>query len=235
MKNQINYWAILVFFIIAILCRYLTNVSGILDLMEDSYFKVILTGIGPTIGVSVVFLTFKIRPIMSLKGNYTSLKFPILIYWAVPIALISLVAYFRNGVIPWLSVLIVLIYGLVEEIGWRGFLYQQLKVFPLLANIMIVSSLWFIWHLNFDLSISNLVFYGILILGSWGIGKVADLTNSLIAVSAFHSLNNFFTSMDSVKIIILLIMITVWISGLILRKRIQKTSATPQFGKNGNK
>lgn len=190
--------------------------------MEDSYVKAILTGIGPTIGALAVFLIFKIRPIMSLKGNYTSLKIPILIYWALPIVLISLISYFRNETVPWLSVLVVLVYGLVEEIGWRGFLYQQLKVLPLIVNIMIVSSLWFIWHLNFDLSLSNLLFYGILVLGSWGIGKVADLTNSLIAVSAFHSLNNFFTDVDSLKIIILIIMTFVWISVLILRKRVQK-------------
>lgn len=188
MKNKINYWSVLVFYLIAILCRYLTNLAGVLDSMKNPYIKAILTGVGPAIGASVVFSVFKIRPKMNLKGNYTSLKIPILIYWVLPIALIT---YIENGAIPWYSVFVILVYGLVEEIGWRGFLYQQLKGLPLFANIIIVSSLWFIWHLNFDLSISNLLFYIILIFGSWGIGKVADLTNSLIALSAFHSLNNF--------------------------------------------
>lgn len=222
MKSKINYGAILVFFLIAVFCRYLTNITGILDFMEDSYVKAILTGIGPALGALVVFLIFNIPSIMSLKGNYTSLKTPIFIYWIFPIVLISLVAYFRNGTVPWLSVLIILIYGLLEEIGWRGFLYQQLKALPLLANIIIVSSLWFIWHLNFDLSISNLLFYGILFLGSWGFGKVADLTSSFIAVSAFHSLNNFFTDVDSLKILLLLTVTSVWIGTLILRKQMRK-------------
>lgn len=200
MKNKINYLAIIVFYAIAILCRYLTNKAGILDGIGNEYLKSILTGIGPTLGAVAVFFIFKIKPTMSIKGNYKNLTFPILMYWVFPIILISGVAYFTKGTIPWMIVLSILIYGLLEEIGWRGFLYQQLKELPLFTNILIVATLWFLWHLNFELTSSNLLFYGILILGSWGIGKVTDATNSLIAVSAFHSLNNFFPNLDNTKI-----------------------------------
>ena len=159
---------------------------------------------------------------MSIKGNYKNLTFPILMYWVFPIILISGVAYFTKGTIPWMIVLSILIYGLLEEIGWRGFLYQQLKELPLFTNILIVATLWFLWHLNFELTSSNLLFYGILILGSWGIGKVTDATNSLIAVSAFHSLNNFFPNLDNTKILILALLLTAWIIALVIRKRMQK-------------
>ena len=37
MKNKINYWAILVFYIIAVLCRYLTNKAGILDNIGNTF------------------------------------------------------------------------------------------------------------------------------------------------------------------------------------------------------
>ena len=223
MKNKINYLAIIVFYAIAILCRYLTNKAGILDGIGNEYLKSILTGIGPTLGAVAVFFIFKIKPTMSIKGNYKNLTFPILMYWVFPIILISGVAYFTKGTIPWMIVLSILIYGLLEEIGWRGFLYQQLKELPLFTNILIVATLWFLWHLNFELTSSNLLFYGILILGSWGIGKVTDATNSLIAVSAFHSLNNFFPNLDNTKILILALLLTAWIIALVIRKRMQKT------------
>lgn len=222
MKNKINYLAIIVFYAIAILCRYLTNKAGILDGIGNEYLKSILTGIGPTLGAVAVFFIFKIKPTMSIKGNYKNLTFPILMYWVFPIILISGVAYFTKGTIPWMIVLSILIYGLLEEIGWRGFLYQQLKELPLFTNILIVATLWFLWHLNFELTSSNLLFYGILILGSWGIWKVTDATNSLIAVSAFHSLNNFFPNLDNTKILILALLLTAWIIALVIRKRMQK-------------
>lgn len=222
MKNKINYLAIIVFYAIAILCRYLTNKAGILDGIGNEYLKSILTGIGLTLGAVAVFFIFKIKPTMSIKGNYKNLTFPILMYWVFPIILISGVAYFTKGTIPWMIVLSILIYGLLEEIGWRGFLYQQLKELPLFTNILIVATLWFLWHLNFELTSSNLLFYGILILGSWGIGKVTDATNSLIAVSAFHSLNNFFPNLDNTKILILALLLTAWIIALVIRKRMQK-------------
>ena len=222
MKNKINYLAILVFYIIAVLCRYLTNKLGIVDNIENPYLKSILTGIGPTIGAIAVFTIFKIKPVMNMKGNYKKIIFPIAIYWILPILLISTVSYYVKGTFPWILVFSILIYGLLEEIGWRGFLYQHLKTLTLFQNILIVSTLWFFWHLNFEFSSSNLLFYGIIVFGTWGIGKVADSTNSLIAVSAFHSLNNFFPNLDLTKILILITLLVIWIVGLVIKKRAQK-------------
>lgn len=236
MKGKINYWAIVVFYLIAILCRYLTNKTGILDGIANVYLKSILTGIGPALGAVAVFAIFKIKPKMTLKGNYKSLLLPMAIYWILPIALISIVTYFQKGTNPWIIILTTLIYGLFEEIGWRGFLYQQLKEWPLFVNILVLSTLWFLWHLNFEFTSSNLIFYGILILGSWGIGKVGDSTNSLLAVTAFHSLNNFFPNYDSTRIGILIVLLAVWISGLVIRKRLQKkTSANKGLAIAGEK
>lgn len=219
MIKKVNFWAIFVFYLIAILCRYLTNKVGILDGIVNDQLKSILTGIGPALGAVIVCILFKIKPTMSFKGSYKHLIFPLMLYWLLPIILISTIVYTKTGTIQWLIVFSILIYGLLEEIGWRGFLFQELKKLPLIYNIFIVSTLWFLWHLNFELTASNLMFYGILIIGSWGIGKVADSTNSLLAVSAFHSLNNFFPELDSTKGLILVVLISVWIIGLIIRKK----------------
>lgn len=220
MKTRINYFAILTFYIIAIALRYLSNKTDLLSGISNSFLQAILHGIGPTVGAVVAFTIFKIKPVMSLKGNYKKVLAPLLLYWVLPVALICGAEFFIKGTVSFAAVTAILIYGLFEEIGWRGFLQQELKSLPLLLNIIIVATLWFLWHLNFDLTSSNLLFYGILILGTWGIGKVADTTQSLLAVSAFHSLNNFFSEMSSVKITILVVLLSTWIIALVIRKKL---------------
>lgn len=219
MKSKVNYFAILTFYIIAIFLRYLTNKTEILNGISSEFIKVILQGVGPAIGAFVAFTVFKIRPVLTLKGNYKKALVPFLLFWMLPIVLILGVEYFIKGTISYQAVTAILMYGLLEEIGWRGFLQQELKALPQFLNIVIVTSLWFIWHLNFDMTSSNLLFFGILFLGTWGIGKVADSTHSLLAVSAFHSLNNFFSEINQTKILILATLLVVWITALVIKKR----------------
>lgn len=219
MKNKINVPAILTFYMIAIALRYLTNKTDLLDGVSSNFLKVVLQGISPAIAAMAAFYIFKIRPTLNLKGNYSKTSSPFLLYWALPVVLISGAAYFIKGTIAPVTVISILLYGLLEEIGWRGFLQRELKPLPEFFNILLVATLWFIWHLNFDLTSSNLLFFAILILGSWGIGKVADSTHSLLAVSAFHSLNNFFPVMDTIKTILLIALLLIWIISLLIRKR----------------
>lgn len=221
MKNKVNYLAILTFFIIAIALRYLTNKTDLLSNVPSGFIKIILQGISPNIAAITVFAVFKIKPILTLKGNYGYILTPFLLYWTLPIVLILGVEYGTKGTISFEAITAILIYGLLEEIGWRGFLQQQLKPLPEILNIFIVAILWFVWHLNFDFTSSNLLFFGILILGSWGIGKVANQTYSLLAVSAFHSLNNFFPDMNTIKVLLVLCLISIWVIALIIRKKQQ--------------
>ena len=219
MKTKVNYFAILTFYSIAISLRYLTNKTELINGISSEFIKVLLQGIGPAIGALVAFTVFKIKPILSIKGNYKKVIVPFLLFWMFPIVLILSVEYFIKGSISYQAVFAILMYGLLEEIGWRGFLQQELKALPQFLNILIVATLWFIWHLNFDITSSNLLFFGILLLGTWGIGKVADSTQSLLAISAFHSLNNFFPEMNQTKIIILATLLIVWVTALVIKKR----------------
>lgn len=222
MKNKINYLAILTFYVIAVLLRYLSNKTTLLDVVPNSFLKAVLSGIGPAVGAFVAFTVFKIRPVLSLKGNYKNVAIPFMLYWVLPVVLISGVQYAVKGTASFATVAVILVYGLMEEIGWRGFLQQQLKTLPLFLNVLIVATLWFAWHLNFEFTSSNLFFYAILVLGSWGIGKVSDASQSLLAVSAFHSLNNFFPAMDTTKLLILATLLIIWIVSLVIKKRQQK-------------
>ena len=225
MKTKVNYFAILVFYTIAISMRYITNKTHILEGVYTEFLKILLQAAGPAVGACVAFCFSKSKPVLSLRGNYNQIGVPFLLYWGLPITLILSVEYFSEGTLSFFAVSAILCYGLLEEIGWRGFLRQELKPLPPLLNILIVATLWFVWHLNFDMSASNLLFFGILILGSWGIGKVADNTRSLFAVSAFHSVNNFFPVMNNTKIILLGTLLAIWIVCLVVRKKRSRVMA----------
>ncbi|WP_207382682.1 CPBP family intramembrane glutamic endopeptidase [Flavobacterium subsaxonicum] len=219
LKTKVNYPAIGLFYIIAIALRYLTNKTSLLEGFTNGFLKIILQGAGPAIGAWVVFLLFKIKHKPSLRGNYNTISSPLLLYWGLPITLILGVEYAVKGTFSFVAILAVLVYGLLEEIGWRGFLQQELKPLPEFLNILLVATLWFTWHLNFEVTTSNALFFGILIVGTWGIGKVADTTHSLLAASAFHSVNNFFTETDTLKITILATLVTIWVISSIYRKK----------------
>jgi len=213
--------AIVVFYVIAITLRYLTNKTTILSGVESEFLRTILQGIGPAVGALIACILFRIKMEMGLKGIFKNSLLPLSIYWIFPILLIGFTAYFTNGTLPFIPAITILIYGLLEEIGWRGFLQQLLNPLPKIAGILIITVLWFIWHLNFELSSSNLLFFGVLLLGSWGIGLVADKTKSLLAAASFHSLNNFFVELNTQKILILVILLTVWILSIVYRRKFE--------------
>lgn len=221
MKSKIDFLPIIIFYLIAITIRYLTDKTGLLDRIDNYFFNIILRGTGPAIGAIITFLAFKIKPVMTFKGYYKKILSPALLFWVLPIFLITTTSYIINKPLPYGFILAVLLYGLFEEVGWRGFLHQALKPLPKIASVLVVSVLWFVWHLNFELSMANLVFFGILVLGSWGIGKMADKTNSLFVVASFHSLHNFYHELTVVNSIVLAILTVIWILSIVLKDRFE--------------
>lgn len=86
-----------------------------------------------------------------------------------------------------------IIYCLFEEYGWRGYLEDELKDWKEWKRVLFIAALWYLWHLSFlrnhDLQ-ANLTFFGIIVLGSWGIGKVIHSTKSILSASCFHMIYN---------------------------------------------
>ena len=120
-----------------------------------------------------------------------------------------------------------LIYCFCEEFGWRGYLQDELKDIKEWQRVLIIGFLWYLWHLSFLSNqniIDNLIFLGWMILGSWGVGKIMDLTKSIFAATCFHMIINImmfnFRVKDGItwdeKLIILGVSVGIWI--LILKK-----------------
>lgn len=219
MKNKIPINAIVVFYIIAVLLRYIAEYTSLASNLGNMYYQ-IFTGIGPAVGALVASELYGIKILMTLKGNYKNRLMPFSIYWLLPMILIASYSYITTNNFSIVLCLTILVYGLCEEIGWRGFLQPALKPLPKWVGIFVLTVLWYVWHLNFGFDLAHLVFFVLLLLGSWGIGVVADKTKSLLAVASFHSLNNFFPSLDLAKAIIIIILIIVWITAVIYFERL---------------
>jgi len=226
MKSKINFGAIIVYYIIAIVCRYAAVKTNLFSDVENPYLLILLRGFGPALGALIAIKLFSISIPLSLKGIYKNVLVPFAVYWLLPAFLIAAVYYFTIGKFPILLMFTVLVYGLSEEIGWRGFLQEQLKSLPTIYSTLIIAILWFAWHLNFEMSPSNLIFLGIIFFGTWGIGKVYSKTGSLLAVAGVHSLNNFFVKgVHETELILILVLLAIWITFIIVYDRKTKVVA----------
>src|SRR5690554_7652512 len=55
-----------------------------------------------------------------------------------------------------------------------------------LIKYLIITVLWFVCHLNFELSFNNLIFFLTLFAGSFGIGYVADKDRKSTRLNSSH-------------------------------------------------
>jgi uncharacterized protein len=119
------------------------------------------------------------------------------------------------------------IYCILEEYGWRGYLQEEFKYLKPLIRYLLIGFIWYFWHLLFlgnSTIYENLFILGMMILGSWGIGKIVELTKSIVASACFHLVTQImmFNSLIkngidlTQKLIILGISVLLWI--IILRK-----------------
>ena len=82
-----------------------------------------------------------------------------------------------------------LLYCIMEEYGWRGYLQEELKTLKTWQKYLVIGFIWYLWHLTFLTKATigdNLFFLAMMILGSWGIGQVVESTKSIIAGACFH-------------------------------------------------
>lgn len=183
--------AITIFYSIAIGLRYyITELKPDFFANSNLYIKVLLQGIGPLFG-GLFVIKFLKRPNELKLFGIGFLK--TLLAISIPIVLFSLVGILNTGQPDFNApkyIAVILVYALFEEYGWRNYLLSELSELNQIIKYLIITILWFIWHLNFELSIGNLIFFLILFAGSFGIGYVADKTKSLLFVALFHAFFN---------------------------------------------
>jgi uncharacterized protein len=122
------------------------------------------------------------------------------------------------------------LYCIMEEYGWRGYLQEEFHFLHPNVRFVLIGCIWYSWHLSFLTEatlLDNLFFLGALLLGSWGIGKVAELTHSILACACIHLIVNIFlfnpffnnAFSQTAKLTILFVCISAWIIILVKWKK----------------
>ena len=238
----VNYVRLFVFLVIAygVSNIFRFNIFEINDALEKSFtwsYLIIegsLEGTGIFVaGILGLWMLKKQRPIgISFFG--TSKSKSLLMALIPTVLLIGIGVQNKYSIEPHLFGLIAaigsFIYCIMEEYGWRGYLQEEFKFLKPVFRFLLIGFIWYAWHLSFlaDTSvINNLFFLGTLIMGSWGIGKIAELTSSILACSCFHLIvnifmfNHFFNDAftGTSKLIILVTCILLWVLILIKWKK----------------
>jgi hypothetical protein len=186
--KNIHIGSIAIFYLIALLVRLISLhfVDKFPSIETDYALQVptaLATGLGPAIGALVVMLFFKRKTEYTLVGksawkSISTIVIPCIVFGIIGGWDLSLICFWAFA------------YGLLEEYGWRGFLQYELRNLPMWQYVLIITVMWFLWHL--DLTQRNVLpFFLLLLFASWGIGKVVNETHSLLLCAAFHGIANF--------------------------------------------
>ncbi len=184
-----------------------------------------LEAIGVLLGAIISLKMLAKNRLVGVSVFGSSVKWSILM-GVIPIILLTIIGVTnRQGSNPnsygFFASMATFIYCFSEEIGWRGYLEEEFKSMDRWKRVLIIASLWYFWHLSFlrDADIlSNIKFFGWLVLGSWGIGKMVELTKSLFVAASLHMAINIVMFNGyirdgiefNMKMLILGVCITVW-------------------------
>jgi membrane protease YdiL (CAAX protease family) len=206
-------YRMLLFYVIAIIVSniFRFDIFDIRDKTSELHplvftLLVILEGIGVLLGAFIgIQLMKKAKPSsMSLFGTSRTKS---LLLFILPIIVFTIIGisneYEMNSTIyGFIAGLGIFIYCIFEEYGWRGYLQDELSELKSWKRYLLIGFLWYLWHLPFlsNTNIAdNLIFLGMIIFGSWGIGQIAIATKSIIACAAFHFIVNIFTVNQLIK------------------------------------
>jgi membrane protease YdiL (CAAX protease family) len=239
MNRPISWKRIIIFLLISILISNIFRfdifeIKPELEKLPTWIFiltSVLLEGSGVIIGALIILPLLKKQRKIEISLFGTS-KTKSLIMMFIPIALLVIIGVKNDfemnyHIYGFIAAIGTFLYCIMEEYGWRGYLQEELKRLKSWEKYLIIGFLWYLWHLTFLTKASlgdNLFFLGMMILGSWGIGQVAESTKSIIASACFHMIIQImmFNALikDGIngteKIIILGISVVIWF--LIIKK-----------------
>ncbi len=198
--SSINWTEIAVFFVIAVgvsapfRLDWITPAKWLPFPYGLDIFYAVLRGIGPACGYLVVtrFLKSTVIRDISFWGVNGMISFLAMLILPVMMAIVGTTeaAAQNKHYLGCLYGVMLVLYALGEEYGWRGYLQPALAPMRLFPKVMLIAVLWYLWHLNFlRPGISpkmHLIHFLSLVAGSWGLLKIADTTKSILFTAAVH-------------------------------------------------
>lgn len=194
MKKHITLISVVIFYIIAVACRYsyhiyIDTIQGTNVSFEIFRLLALLSGVGPTLAALFCIYILR-RPVICTPFGISTAKS--ILSWAVPVAVAAIYDLFSTSPTFFsIDILMLLAYGFLEEYGWRGYLQHELSNFrlPFWAIAIIIGLLHAFWHLH----AGSPMFYVAIIAASFGIGYLALITRSIFICACFHITWNFFS------------------------------------------
>jgi membrane protease YdiL (CAAX protease family) len=201
MNDHINWKRVIIFLLIAItisnIFRFdIFELKSTLEKLPTWIFiltSVLLEGSGVIIGalIGISLLKKKRKTEITLFGTSKSKS---LIMAVIPIIILTIIGVkndfeLNSHLYGFIAIIITLIYCIMEEYGWRGYLQEEFKILKPWKKYLLIGFIWYLWHLTFLTKASvgdNIFFFGMMVFGSWGIGQVAASTKSILASACFH-------------------------------------------------
>jgi membrane protease YdiL (CAAX protease family) len=162
---------------------------------QSELVSALLVGFGVWLAawISRKWLTRHKKLTISLLG--TKPKYSLLMA-LVPVLLLAITGVQNQYALPthawgFTSIVATLLYCMMEEYGWRGYLQEELESVKPWARYSIIGILWYTWHLSFigdSTLVNQLIVLSMLILGSIGLGEVVRYTKSILVAACFHLL-----------------------------------------------
>lgn len=152
---------------------------------------------GPGLSAIICGLLFRNQTVKTITFFGTSI-IKSLLFWGIPMV-IFLIFGFKGYESSYLNFAIYMvgtfIFTLGEELGWRGFLQDQLNHLPKWKRYLIIGAMWELWHFTtrtLSGSIIARIFRPLLFiipntLLSWVLGESVNKSKSLIVAVTLHS------------------------------------------------
>lgn len=201
MNERISWKRIILFLIIAIIISNIFRFD-VFDLKSELeklptwiYILTILflEGSGVFIGalIAIYFLKKHRKSEITFFGTSKSKS---VIMAVIPIIMLTIIGVknkfeLDSHLYGFIAIIGTLLYCIMEEYGWRGYLQEELKTLKSWQKYLIIGFIWYLWHLTFLTKATvgdNFFFLAMMIFGSWGIGQVAESTKSILACACFH-------------------------------------------------
>ncbi len=201
MNEHINWKRIILFFLVAVVISNIFRfdvfeLKSELEKLPTWIFiltTLLLEGSGVLIGalIAIFFLKKHRKTEITFFGTSKSKS---IVMAVIPIILLTIIGVKNQfeldlHIYGFIAITGTLLYCIMEEYGWRGYLQEELKILKSWQKYLIIGFLWYLWHLSFLTKATvgdNFFFLGMMIFGSWGIGQVAESTKSILASACFH-------------------------------------------------
>lgn len=226
--KQVNWKEILLFFILATLIsapfrlNWITPQNSIQLPWGLNIFFYVLRGIGPLIACLLIFSLFKSKvpkPDTFFGKDRVASMIAISV---IPIGLtltgVPNAAGLNERYFGFIYGLMLVMYALGEEYGWRGYLQQALEPLATPWRIVAVALIWYLWHLNFLVAEvplrSHVIHFLALVLGSWGLLHITLTTRSILFAAAVHLSFNILSDVKgdfTGRLYILIVAVVVWV------------------------